>query len=179
MNNPVKERIKRLRGMMQQQGIAAFIIPSTDPHISEYVAPHWQAREWFSGFTGSAGTLVVTRDEAGLWTDSRYFLQAAAQLEGSGICLYKEGLPDTPDIPAYLATHADRSLPVGYDAEVCADSYAERGICTITHYQQSANGNFGANKYGNFTITQKDGKISFQDLHHQHHLLQQHELLLP
>ena len=126
MNNPVKERIKRLRGMMQQQGIAAFIIPSTDPHISEYVAPHWQAREWFSGFTGSAGTLVVTRDEAGLWTDSRYFLQAAAQLEGSGICLYKEGLPDTPDIPAYLATHADRSLPVGYDAEVCADSYAER-----------------------------------------------------
>ena len=126
MNNPVKERIKRLRGMMQQQGIAAFIIPSTDPHISEYVAPHWQAREWFSGFTGSAGTLVVTRDEAGLWTDSRYFLQAAAQLEGSGICLYKEGLPDTPDIPTYLATHADRSLPVGYDAEVCADSYAER-----------------------------------------------------
>lgn len=65
--------------------IKAFIIPSTDPHLSEYVAPHWMSREWISGFTGSAGTVVVLMNEAGLWTDSRYFLQAAKELEGSGI----------------------------------------------------------------------------------------------
>ena len=139
MNNPVKERIERLREMMRQRNVSAFLIPSTDPHMSEYVAPHWQAREWFSGFTGSAGTLVVTRSEAELWTDSRYFLQAAEQLKGSGIDLYKDGLPETPDIPTFLATHTDRSLPVGYDAEVCSDSYAEslrrslsaRGVATV------------------------------------------------
>lgn len=126
MNNPVKERIEQLRSMMRQQGVSAFIIPSTDPHISEYVAPHWQAREWFSGFSGSAGTLVITLTEAGLWTDSRYFLQAAEQLKGSGIDLYKEGLAETPDIPTFLTTHTDKALPIGYDAEVCSDSYAER-----------------------------------------------------
>lgn len=73
-----------------------FITPSTDPHLSEYVAPHWMSREWISGFTGSAGTVVVLMNEAGLWTDSRYFLQAAKELEGSGITLYKEMLPETP-----------------------------------------------------------------------------------
>ena len=125
MNNPVKKRIEQLRGMMRKEQVSAFIIPSTDPHISEYVAPHWQAREWFSGFTGSAGTLVATTDEAGLWTDSRYFLQAAGQLEGSGIDLYKAGLPETPDIPAFLMAHTDKALPVGYDPEVCSQAFID------------------------------------------------------
>ena len=126
MNNPVKKRIEQLRDMIRQEKISAFIIPSTDPHMSEYVAPHWQAREYFSGFTGSAGTLVVTPTEAGLWTDSRYFLQAAEQLKGSGIDLYKEGLPETPDIPTFLTTHTDGNLPIGYDPEVFSYSAAEQ-----------------------------------------------------
>ena len=103
MNDTIKERIQTLRAEMKQTGIEAFIIPSTDPHLSEYVDPHWQSREWISGFTGSAGTVVVTENEAGLWTDSRYFLQAAQQLEGTGIDLYKEMLPETPSIPAFLS----------------------------------------------------------------------------
>ena len=88
MNQPINQRIDALRALLKREGIDAFIIPSTDPHLSEYVAPHWKSREWISGFTGSAGTVVITAKKAGLWTDSRYFLQAAQQLEGSGIDLY-------------------------------------------------------------------------------------------
>ena len=98
--------------------IQAFIIPSTDPHLSEYVAPHWQSREWISGFTGSAGTVVVTAKDAGLWTDSRYFLQAARQLEGTCITLYKEMLPETPNIPEFLSAHLQEGDCVGIDGKM-------------------------------------------------------------
>ena len=118
MELTIKQRIEALRAAMKRRGVQAFIIPSTDPHISEYVAPHWQTREWISGFTGSAGTVVITMDKAGLWTDSRYFLQAAAQLEGSGIDLYKEMLPETPDIPEFLATTLQAGDAVGIEGEV-------------------------------------------------------------
>ena len=114
----VNERIEALRGLFKQQGIKAFIIPSTDPHISEYVAPHWEARQWISGFTGSAGTVVVTDTEAGLWTDSRYFLQAADQLQDSGIELYKEKLPKTPTIAAFLKAKLKAGDVVGIDGLV-------------------------------------------------------------
>ena len=114
----IKERISDLRATFDKEGIAAFIIPSTDAHLSEYVAPHWKAREWISGFTGSAGTVVVTRDKAGLWTDSRYFLQAAQQLEGTGIELYKEMLPETPGIPAFLSATLKPGDAVGVDGQV-------------------------------------------------------------
>ena len=80
--NPTLERVKALRQIMNEQQISAFIIPGTDPHLSEYSADHWKARGWISGFNGSAGTAVVTEKQAGLWTDSRYFLQAGIQLEG-------------------------------------------------------------------------------------------------
>ena len=103
---------------MQAEKADAFIIPSTDPHISEYVAPHWQSREWISGFTGSAGTVVVTHDKAGLWTDSRYFLQAAQQLEGTGIDLYKEMLPETPGISEFLCRELEAGNTVGIDGYV-------------------------------------------------------------
>lgn len=102
MKTNIPERLTALRSAMKQQQIDAYIIPSSDPHLSEYPADCWKAREWMSGFTGSAGTLVVTTDKAGLWTDSRYFLQAAQQLEGTGIDLYKMGLPDTATIPEFL-----------------------------------------------------------------------------
>lgn len=102
MKTNIPERLTALRSAMKQQQIDAYIIPSSDPHLSEYPADCWKTREWMSGFTGSAGTLVVTADKAGLWTDSRYFLQAAQQLEGTGIDLYKMGLPETVTIPEFL-----------------------------------------------------------------------------
>lgn len=118
MNLIINERIAALRTHIAQENIQAFIIPSTDPHLSEYVAPHWQSREWISGFTGSAGTVVITAEEAGLWTDSRYFLQAARQIEGTEITLYKEMLPETPSIPAFLNSRLQEGDIVGIDGKM-------------------------------------------------------------
>ncbi|HEX7349162.1 MAG TPA: aminopeptidase P family protein, partial [Rhodanobacteraceae bacterium] len=101
----IPERIAALRSAMQQRGIAACIVPTADPHASEYLPAHWTARRWLSGFTGSAGTLIVTPDFAGLWTDSRYFSQAERQLDGSGITLMKLNTPHTPEHVAWLAAH--------------------------------------------------------------------------
>lgn len=112
--------------MFSQEGIDAFIIPSTDPHLSEYVAPHWKSREWISGFTGSAGTVVVTDKEAGLWTDSRYFLQAAQQLEGTEIKLYKEMLPETPCITTFLSTQLAPGSTVGIDGKMFSAEEVEK-----------------------------------------------------
>lgn len=120
MSPNIDQRIAALRAIMEREDIAAFIIPSTDPHLSEYVAPHWESRKWISGFTGSAGTVVITRHEAGLWTDSRYFLQAAQQLEGTEIVLYKEMLPETPSIPDFLTQHLKESDAVGIDGKMFA-----------------------------------------------------------
>lgn len=151
MNTTIKERIRALRTWMKQTEIDAFIIPSTDPHLSEYVAPHWQSREWISGFTGSAGTVVVTGNEAGLWTDSRYFLQAARQIEGTGIDLYKEMLPETPSIPAFLSERLEKGQTAGIDGRVFAtdaarslrEELAVKGIglkCTPDPMEQIWNG---------------------------------------
>lgn len=118
MNSTINNRIAALRAHIAQEQIQAFIIPSTDPHLSEYVAPHWQSREWISGFMGSAGTVVVTAKDAGLWTDSRYFLQAARQLEGTCITLYKEMLPETPNIPEFLSAHLQEGDCVGIDGKM-------------------------------------------------------------
>lgn len=118
MNSTINNRIAALRAHIAQEQIQASIIPSTDPHLSEYVAPHWQSREWISGFTGSAGTVVVTAKDAGLWTDSRYFLQAARQLEGTCITLYKEMLPETPNIPEFLSAHLQEGDCVGIDGKM-------------------------------------------------------------
>jgi len=104
----VPDKLQHLRSKMTTLGIDACVIPSGDPHTSEYPAEHWKIRDWLSGFTGSAGTLVVGLDEAGLWTDSRYFLQAEKQLEGSGIELFKEG---EPDVPTYAEWLCDILLP--------------------------------------------------------------------
>ncbi len=87
--NPARLRIERLRARMAEHGFDAVLVPSSDPHLSEYLPAHWQAREWFSGFSGSMGTLVVTADAAALFADSRYWVQAEAELQGSGIALEK------------------------------------------------------------------------------------------
>ncbi|MGN0186445.1 MAG: aminopeptidase P family protein [Paludibacteraceae bacterium] len=98
----VKERLTALRQLMEQHHVAALIVPSTDPHGSEYVAEHWQERQFVSGFTGSAGTAVITQTGGCLWTDSRYFLQAAEQLKPSGLILQKDGEIGTPTISEWL-----------------------------------------------------------------------------
>ncbi|HWG10921.1 MAG TPA: aminopeptidase P family protein [Rhodanobacteraceae bacterium] len=102
MNTSIPIRLAELRAVMRERGVAACIVPTADPHLSEYLPAHWQAREWLSGFTGSAGTLVVTHNFAGLWTDSRYFSQAECQLEGSGVALMKLSVPHTPEHVGWL-----------------------------------------------------------------------------
>ena len=100
---------------MADHGIDAWIIPSSDAHESEYVADHWAGRAWVSGFTGSAGTLVVTTKQAALWTDGRYFIQAEQQLAGSGIELMKDGQPEVPSMPEWLAEVVPHQGTVGFD----------------------------------------------------------------
>ena len=109
MSNITLPRLEALRAEMLQCNIDAFIIPGTDPHQSEYYAEHWGCRTWISGFNGSAGTAVVAKEMAGLWTDSRYFLQAAEQLANSGFELFKDGLPETPSYIDWLVS----ILPAG------------------------------------------------------------------
>ncbi|OOG49051.1 aminopeptidase P family protein [Rhodanobacter sp. C01] len=109
MNSPIPARLAALRAAMQQHAVAAVLVPSADPHLSEYLPGHWQAREWLSGFTGSAGTLIVTADHAGLWTDSRYFAQAEQQLAGSGIALMKLRVPHAAEHLGWLQQHLRES----------------------------------------------------------------------
>lgn len=117
MKTNISERIAALREAMKQHKIDAYIIPTSDPHMSEYPADCWKYREWISGFTGSAGTVVITADKAGLWTDSRYFLQASTQLEGTGIELFKMMLPETPTIPEFLVHELKEGQTVGLNGE--------------------------------------------------------------
>ena len=126
MKQSIKERLHALRMTFHPNHIKAFIIPSTDPHLSEYVAPYWMSREWISGFTGSAGTAVVLMDKAGLWTDSRYFLQAEKELEGSGITLYKEMLPETPSITAFLCQNLKPGESVSIDGKMFSVQQVEK-----------------------------------------------------
>lgn len=115
MNEMIIERLGAFRAKMRSRGLQAVIVPQADPHQGEYLAPHWQVRRWLSGFTGSAGDLVVCSDSAALWTDSRYFLQAAQQLEGTTIELMKDGLADTPTIAQYLCSVLKAGDTVGLD----------------------------------------------------------------
>src|SRR5512140_2312849 len=97
----IRNRLAAMRKMMAAHRVQGYLIPSTDAHQSEYVPTFWHRREWISGFTGSAGDVVVAPQKAALWTDGRYFLQAEAQLSGSGIALMKLGMPGTPTIAAW------------------------------------------------------------------------------
>ncbi|MDE6871327.1 MAG: aminopeptidase P family protein [Bacteroidales bacterium] len=106
MGNIYAERVARLREMMSVRGWDAVVISASDPHASEYPAARWQQVKWISGFTGEAGDIVVTMDHAGLWTDSRYFIQALEQLQGTGIELHRTRLPESVGIPQWLAGKA-------------------------------------------------------------------------
>jgi Xaa-Pro aminopeptidase len=137
----VTGRLARLRDEMTRAGLAAYVVPSSDPHLSEYLPQHWQARQWLSGFTGSAGTLVVTADFAGVWADSRYWVQAEAQLAGTGIELMK--MAGGPQGQAYVDWLAQRLMAgerVGVDgavlglaaARTLTDALGARGIALVT-----------------------------------------------
>ena len=91
----IVEKLKLLRNEMAREDLDAWLVPGSDPHASEYVSERWMGRLWISGFSGSAGTVVVLKDRAGLWTDGRYHIQAENELAGSTIDLYKDGLPET------------------------------------------------------------------------------------
>lgn len=114
----VREKIAALQAALEQSKLDAYVIPSSDPHISEYPPAHWAARAWVSGFDGSAGTVVVTRDRAGLWTDSRYFIAAEQALAGTPFELFREGMPGVPSFSAWLAGELDDGASVGFDASV-------------------------------------------------------------
>ena len=125
MIHTINERVERLRSWMKENGISAFIFPSSDPHNSEYVAEHWKSREWISGFSGSAGTAVVTLEHAALWTDSRYFIAAEKELKGTDFQLMKLRVEGTPSVSEWLVRELSnyQKAVVGVDGNV--NSFAE------------------------------------------------------
>lgn len=121
----IKERIGQLRELMKEAGVNAYLIETEDFHGSEYVGEYFKEREYMSGFTGSAGSLVVTMDRAALWTDGRYFLQAEEQLKGSGIELMKIGTEGTPGTKEFLLSQVKNGQTIGFDGRTISALYAE------------------------------------------------------
>ncbi|MBM6875878.1 aminopeptidase P family N-terminal domain-containing protein [Fusobacterium mortiferum] len=116
----ITEKIAKLKELMKERGIDYYIIPSADYHQSEYVGDYFKGREWISGFTGSAGTVVVTQNKVGLWTDGRYFIQAEKQLQGSGITLFKMGEERVPTFIQYIVNNIQSGETLGFDGKVLA-----------------------------------------------------------
>lgn len=121
-----REKVEKLRQRMKENKMDAYIIPSFDAHQSEYVAEHWKGRQWLSGFTGSAGTVVITLEDAGLWTDGRYYIQAEKQLEGSGIKLFRMMDPGVPSYSEWLANVLNEGNIVGFDGNVLSTTMVKR-----------------------------------------------------
>ncbi len=114
----IKERLAALRGKMEERGIDVYVVPTADFHQSEYVGEHFKARMFITGFTGSAGTAVITGDEARLWVDGRYFIQAAKEIEGTGIELMKMGEPEVPMMNDYIEAKLAGGKVLGFDGRV-------------------------------------------------------------
>ncbi|MSU02668.1 aminopeptidase P family protein [Tissierella pigra] len=121
----INERLRKLRKLMSEKGISAYIVNTGDPHQSEYVADYYKGRIWISGFTGSAGTVVITQDEAILWTDGRYFIQAEKELEGSEYKLFKMRIPGYPTYSQWLNEKLKDGDTLGFDGEVFSQSSVE------------------------------------------------------
>ena len=122
----VPEKLAALRAAMEEKGVDGVYVPSADPHMSEYLPGHWRGRAWLSGFTGSAGTLCVTKEKAALWTDGRYFIQAGRQLAGSGIELMRSGEPDVPTLERFLLAELEDGSLLGFDARTVNTALARR-----------------------------------------------------
>lgn len=114
----IGKRVRELRRWMDRAGLDAVVIPTGDPHGNEYPLPKWKFREWLTGFSGSAGTAVVTAEAAALWTDSRYFIAAASALEGTPFRLMKEGMPGVPGVAEWLVASVGRPLRAGLPFEM-------------------------------------------------------------
>jgi len=114
----VNEKLEKLRDLMDDNGLSAYIIPTSDPHNSEYVPERYKGRKWISGFTGSAGTVVVTKNESGLWTDGRYFIQAENELEGTEIELFKMGKEDVPSYKEWLGDNIKEEEKIGFNGKL-------------------------------------------------------------
>ncbi len=114
----VNEKLEKLRDLMDDNGLSAYIIPTSDPHNSEYVPERYKGRKWISGFTGSAGTVVVTKNESGLWTDGRYFIQAENELEGTEIELFKMGKEDVPSYKEWLGDNIKEGEKIGFNGKL-------------------------------------------------------------
>ena len=130
MKTEIAERLSRLRKVMKREHLGAFIFPSTDAHNSEYVPDHWKGREWISGFDGSAGVAVVTQTSAALWTDSRYFIAAEAQLQHTEYQLMRIGLPDTPSIAQWIGQELQQTdfTEVGMDGFVNTKAFVQQMV---------------------------------------------------
>ena len=139
MKTQIVDRLSALRKVMKEQHISAYIIPTTDPHMSEYPGACWKYRVWISGFTGSFGTVVVTLDKAGLWTDSRYFLQAEDQLAGTGIDVYKLKIEGTPSITEFLLCELAQGETVGLNGETFSAQEADDLAVELGRKQISLN----------------------------------------
>ncbi len=126
MGNVIQERLSALRKLMKEKKIDAYLIPTDDFHASEYVGAHFACRKYMTGFTGSAGTAVICRDMAGLWTDGRYFIQAEQQLQGSTITLHKMGEPGVPAVHEFLYSHLEEGQCLGFDGRTVSTKEAEK-----------------------------------------------------
>ena len=122
----IRKRLDALRRLMKENKIDAYLTPGTDAHQSEYVPACWQRRTWISGFTGSAGNVVVGMNHAGLWTDARYFLQAEQELKGSGITLFKEGVAGTPDWIGWIKGEIYKGGRIGADPRLLTAGETEK-----------------------------------------------------
>ena len=131
----VTERVMKLQKLMKDKGIDIYVVPTADFHQSEYVGEYFKARKFITGFTGSAGTAVITQTEAGLWTDGRYFIQAAEQLEGSPVCLFKMGEPGVLDIPEYLAQKLPEGGTLAFDGRVVSMGEGEEYEAIVSEKQ--------------------------------------------
>ena len=124
----IPERLAALRQEMEKRDIAVYIVPTADFHESEYVGEYFKARRFITGFTGSAGTAVVTRTKAGLWTDGRYFVQAAKQLEGTTVTLYRMGEEHVPTVDEYVEQTLKEGETIGFDGRVVNGT--RKTLCT-------------------------------------------------
>ncbi len=122
----IQERLRRLREKMKTHGIDAVLVPTDDFHSSEYVGDYFKCRKYITGFTGSAGTALIFMDEAGLWTDGRYFIQAAAELEGTGVTLFRDGEEGVPSYMDYLAGKMKEGQTLAYDGRTLTASIAQK-----------------------------------------------------
>ena len=121
----IQERLAALREQMKKRNIAIYVVPTSDFHESEYVGTHFKARTFITGFTGSAGTAVITLTEAGLWTDGRYFVQAAKQLEGTTVTLYRMGEDGVPTVNEYIKNTLKEGGCIGFDGRVINGHWGE------------------------------------------------------